>query len=299
MRRHAEQGAVVRTIAHLRRSEWVLCTYLAYAAILSAAVPIPRTARVEILELNLGLLLLYTLLVFRDTTEPGDPLGFVRDWLPLLVALLAYHEMGWFALPHTAHSLEASWVIWDRALLRSILRPVIESLGPLLPNILEAAYLLVYALAPFSVALLYAYRHRDRVDRFLFLFLLGVLLCYGQFPFWPSDPPRAVFPTEDLPRYITLFRRWNLWLLGKQGIHTSVFPSGHVAAAFSAAAGMWLYLPEHKWVARSLLAAAILIGIATIYGRYHYSADVCAGLAMTGLAIVVARFLDRHGEESR
>jgi hypothetical protein len=66
---------------------------------------------------------------------------------------------------------------------------------------LEIAYLLVYALGPFSVAMPYVYGRRDRVDRFLFLFLTGTLLCYAQFPFWPSEPPRVVFPTEDLPAY--------------------------------------------------------------------------------------------------
>ena len=105
--------------------------------------------------------------------------------------------------------------------------------GPVLPSILEISYSLVYTLAPFSVAVLYLTGRRDRVDRFLFIFVLSVLLCYAQFPFWPSEPPRVVFFGQDSPTYDTIFRRFNLWMLGNYGIHTSVFPSAHVAGAFA------------------------------------------------------------------
>jgi len=80
----------------------------------------------------------------------------------------------------------------------------------------------------------------------LFIFAVGVLLCYGQFPFWPSEPPRVVFSGKDLPTYVTVFRRFNLWMLGNYGIHTSVFPSAHVAGAFAAAFGAWRTLPERR-----------------------------------------------------
>jgi hypothetical protein len=33
-------------------------------------------------------------------------LGVARDWLPLAVILLAYREMGWFALPHQIDQID-------------------------------------------------------------------------------------------------------------------------------------------------------------------------------------------------
>jgi membrane-associated phospholipid phosphatase len=278
-----------RATASVRRSEWVLWAFLAYAAILAVVAPMARVTRLSTIGLNLALLVGYALLVCQETVRPRIHISIARDWLPLALTLLAFKEMGWFAVPHATHSLEASWVVWDRVILRGGGKAFIESLGPVLPSVLEIAYLLVYALGPFAVAMLYVYGRRNRVDQFLFLFLVGVLLCYAQFPFWPSDPPRTIFPTEDLPTYDTIFRRWNLWLLGVGGIHTSVFPSGHVAAAFSAAAGMWIALPEHKWVGRVLGVTAVLIALATVYGRYHYLADAVAGLLMAGAASITAR----------
>jgi hypothetical protein len=88
--------------------------------------------------------------------------------------------MGWLALPHSGHALEARWLPWDRGLLRRGVTAAIEALVSVLPSALEIAYSLGYALATFSIAVLYLYRRRDRVDRFLFIFALGVLLCYAQ-----------------------------------------------------------------------------------------------------------------------
>jgi membrane-associated phospholipid phosphatase len=280
-------------ISNVRSSEWILGSFLAYAAVMAAVMPLHRAVRATTITLNLSLLAGYVALITLETIRPRKALDIARDWLPLLLTLLAYREMGWFAQPHVTHTLEARWVVWDHVVLRGGAKAVIEWLGPFIPSILEIAYLLVYALGPFSVAMLYVYGRRERVNQFLFLFLLAVLTCYAQFPFWPSEPPRVVFPADDLPAYATVFRGWNLWLLGKGGIHTSVFPSGHVAAAFSAAAGMCLYLPEHKWVGRFLMVTAILVAVATVYGRYHYLVDAAAGLFMAGLAVLITRYSAR------
>jgi membrane-associated phospholipid phosphatase len=269
----------------------VIVAFLAYAAAAAAVLPVRPPIRPLTIALNAGLLGVYALLIYADRLRRREFLGIVRDWFPLVLVLLAYREMGWFALPIENHRFESAWVVWDRALLRGGARWVIELLGPVLPAILEISYSLVYTLGPFGVAILYVYRKRQRVDAFLFPFLLGVLLCYAQFPYWPSEPPRTVFPGEDFPTYETVFRRFNWWMLGGYGIHTSVFPSAHVAGAFSSFFGMWIALPEHRWVARFLLVMAFLIATATVYGRYHYFADAAAGFTMAVLAFVAARRL--------
>lgn len=275
----------------LRRSECVLIAYLIWAAGVAVALPVRSPVRPVTLVLNLTILACYALLAYADSLRRQPLLATLRDWFPFPLLLLAYREMGWFALPILGHSLEERWVVWDRFALGSGGRAAIELLGPVVPALLEIAYSLVYVLGPFSVAMLYVYRRRERVDRFLFVFTLGVLLCYAQFPFWPSEPPRTVFPGVDFPSYDTVFRRFNWWMLGGYGIHTSVFPSAHVAGAFAAALGMWFALPEHRWVARFLLVMAVLIATATVYGRYHYLADAAAGLVMAVLALAFTHAL--------
>lgn len=267
----------------VRKSEWVILAFLIYSGALALLLPITTEIRVRVVAINIAVILGYAMLIRADRFRWA---AYARDAATMALVILAYREMGWFAQPHPQHALESAWVVWDRAVLRGGGRAAIEALGPLLPSILEISYALVYTLAPFSIAMLYAYNHHERSDRFLFVFAVGVLVCYGQFPFWPSDPPRVIFSAEDLP-YDTVFRRFNLWMLGNYGIHTSVFPSAHVSGAFASAFGAWRALPERPWVGRFVLGMAILIAIATVYGRYHYLADAVAGLAFAILAWAV------------
>ena len=273
----------------LRSYEWLLALYFIYTAILAQALRLPPGVATVTLLLNLTVLAAVALLAYVDGLRRRF-FAIVRDWFPFPLALLAYREMGWFAQPHRSTALEEAWLRWDRWLLNDLgARRAIEVFGPVLPAILEISYTLVYTLGLCGVAALYVCGHRKRVPRFLFVFLFGVLIAYAQFPFWPSEPPRTLWPGQDFPSYETPFRRFNWWLLGGYGIHTSVFPSAHVSGAFSAAFGMIAVLPEKPWVGRCLLVMAVLIATATVYGRYHYLADALAGLACAVLAVFVRK----------
>jgi membrane-associated phospholipid phosphatase len=265
----------------VRRHEWLLVLYFVYTSLLALALDLrPPIPAVTVL-VNLLVVVGYRFLVWADSFRQPLLLGVIRDWFPLLLALLAYRQMGWFAPERREFRFEQAWILLDRWLLRQTpFKAAIEAFGPLLPSILELSYSLVYTLAPLSMAALYLCRKRQRADILLGCFLFSVLLAYAQFPMWPSEPPRALFPNEDLPGYFTAFRKFNLSLLGSYGIHTSVFPSAHVSGAYGAAFGMWMALPERPWIWRTLLILATLIAIATIYGRYHYTIDAIAGVSI-------------------
>jgi membrane-associated phospholipid phosphatase len=274
----------------MRASEWLLAGYFVYTALLAQILPLRPPIPALTAVLNLTILAGYALLAYADSFRRRLFLGVIRDWFPFPLLLLAYREMGWFAQPQQQHRLEEIWVAWDRALLYGLgVKSAIESLGPVLPALLEISYTLVYTLGPLAVVILYASGRRERVESFVFTFALGVLLAYVQFPFWPSEPPRTVFPGQDFPAIDTVFRRLNWWMLGGYGIHTSVFPSAHVSGAFSAAFAMRRVLPEKLWPGRFLLVMAILIATATVYGRYHYFADAAAGLGLALAAEGISR----------
>ena len=282
-------ASVPASVKGVRPPEWILFGFLLYAPALTFFLPAPDGLRTRLVSLNLVVLLVYAGLIFLDHAKPHLALAVIRDWLPLGMILLAYREMGWFALPHQLHSLEAQWVAWDRLVLGHGGRALVEFLGPLLPSVLEIAYALVYALPPFALGILYLNGRKEAANQFLTVVLLSVLLCYAQFPFWPSEPPRVVFAGLDLPSYDTVFRRFNLWMLGNYGIHTSVFPSAHVAGAFSTAFGLRLAMPESRRIYRSFFVIALLIAVATVYGRYHYLADATCGAVIACLVPLVLR----------
>ncbi len=279
----------------LRRSEWTLAVYFLYSSALALLLPLRSPIPAVTVAVNAAVLAGLALLAWGESLAGREFFSIARDWYPLPLMLLAYREMGWFAPASHSHALERAFEGWDKALLNQWgLRAAVEALGPALPSLLEVAYSLVYAIPAFAVAMLYAYRRRERVNAFLFAFLLGILSCYALFPYFLSEPPRTVFPAQDFPSYETPFRRFNWWLLGGYGIHTSVFPSAHVAGAFSAALAMRRLLRERRWVARFLMALAVLIALATVYGRYHYAADALAGLGVSLVAQFVAARVERR-----
>jgi membrane-associated phospholipid phosphatase len=270
--------------------------YFLYAAVMSAVLPVASAVTSFTLGLNLTLIGLFVAMAYAGRMSPHSAaLSIVRDWFPLAVLLLAYREMGWFAPAHHTFELEKGWIVWDRLLLSDWgLQAAIEAFGPVLPSLLEICYSLVYSIGPLCLAALYIWGRRERADALLFRFLLGTVLSYALFPYFPSEPPRTVFPMENLPAFDTVFRQFNWWLLGNQGIHTSVFPSAHVSSAYAGAFALFRVMPERKWVGWALTLLATGIFWATIYGRYHYAVDAAAGLVIAAVTFGLCEWIERR-----
>lgn len=266
----------------LRVAEWVLAGYFAYTAILAVALPVAGSLRALILCTSVAaLLVLYCTGRLRRRLVPDGP----RSVLPICGVLLAYKQMGWFAQPGHEVGLELEWVRWDRLVLEDWkLREAVEAFGPVLPETLELLYLLTYAVAPAGLLLAAAAGRFDRADRFLACYAASALAAYALYPYFPSEPPRTVFPGDMLGQYGGMFRAVNWWILDRGGIHTSVFPSGHSASAFGAGFGLLMAVPARKRYGAAMLALASGISVATVYGRYHFAVDAIAGLAVSCIA---------------
>jgi membrane-associated phospholipid phosphatase len=263
----------------LRSCEWLIIGYFSYVAILAPVRIAEGDARWMAAALAAIVAAILVALAWRKS--------FLRDWIPLACTLAAYREMDWFTPKVQDHHFENAWIGWDRWLLDGAhVRAAIESAGALLPSYFEICYVLVYAVAPISLALLLVNHRRANLNIFWMAYLAGTLGAYALFPYFPSEPPRTVFPGLDLPHIVTVFRRFNLWILGNYGIHSSVFPSAHVSSAFASAWGLLMAIPERKRIGWMMALYAASVAIATIYGRYHYSADVVAGIATSLLAFL-------------
>lgn len=269
-----------------RSSEWICLAYFAYTAVVAALRPVDAWVRWEVWAADLAV---WAALWFLASSRAAknQTLRVLRDWFPLALILLAYRQMGWMALPHENRNFENRWIGLDRALLHEWgLKRAIESLGPLLPNLLELSYLLVYVMPVLAVAVFYARSGRRHLDEAYWIILSATLTTYALYPYFPSEPPRTVFPLDDLP-VMSALRAINLKIVGAYGIHMSVFPSGHAAAAFSCAFAVRRLLPEYRWTGRAFLVLAVLIAIATVYGRYHFAIDTVAGLMMALAALAL------------
>lgn len=267
-----------------RPSERICLAYFCYTALVAALRPLPWQPRLEVWAADAAVVVTLALLA-RPAALRRPPLAVFRDWFPLALILLAYRQMGWMALPHESRNFENFWIGLDRFLLHTIgLKSLLEFAGPLVPNLLELSYLLVYVMPVAAVAAFYACGARTRLDAAYRIILSATLASYALYPFFPSEPPRTAFPAEDLP-VMSALRAFNLKILGAYGIHMSVFPSGHSAAAFSCAFAVRRLLPERPLAGRAFLALAVLIAVATVYGRYHFAIDTLAGFGMAAAAL--------------
>jgi hypothetical protein len=143
----------------VRAVEWVLAAYFGYTSIVALLLPVSVEIRTRTLAVNACAVACLAWLIWQSRKEWAV---IARDWGTLALALLGYREMGWFAPAEHYYTLEQNWILWDRILLGQFgLKLLIEIAGPVLPFVLELSYLLVYALGPFCLAMIYVYRRRS------------------------------------------------------------------------------------------------------------------------------------------
>ncbi len=168
----------------LRSSEILFLAFFAWTAAQTVVRGLPARALIISVAVLACAWLLFTWLARYSRIQA---VGIARDWVPLGLVLVAYREMDLFSRPAGAHQLEQGWQAIDRVLLNGWgVRHAIESLGWLLPAYFEVMYLLVYGIAFFVMAVVYAAGRRDLADRILFVYLLGRL---ALMPFSRSFPP--------------------------------------------------------------------------------------------------------------
>lgn len=280
---------MIRWLTLFRPTDYLLTAYLSYVLLLALLRPLSSKALLFIVSIDLAVVFGLVVAAWGYHLRRSKVLHVLRDLLTLACVILAYRQMGWLAPASHTNVLENQWIKLDRYLLSNLgLRELIEAAGPLFPAILEISYSIVYTLGLAGVMVLYNRRRFAETPRFLTIYVAGTILAYALFPFFPSEPPWTVFPGQDMPTVTTLFRTFNLKLVGGYGIHTSVFPSAHVSSAFAAAYGLYLCLPERRIFAHIFFVVATLIAIATVYGRYHYAVDAVAGFALsTGIFLIL------------
>ncbi len=276
------------TWPRLRGSEWVLIGFFGYIVAIAPFFRDRPHLRYQP-AIALGTVFAFlSVLAYSQHASGARAFGIIRDWIPIPLTLLAFREMELFLTSSYARAYEMAWIRWDDLLLRTWhLRAGIESAGAIFPFYLELCYLLVYGVGAYCVAVLYIRGRRGEVNRFWIIYLVGTLTAYALFPYFPSQPPRIAFPGIGVPDVTTWVRQLNLSILRHATIHSGVFPSAHVSSAFSCAWGMFLVLPERRRFGWGLLIYALSVSVATVYGRYHYAADVVAGFGVSLIAAAV------------
>ena len=278
-------------IGVLRRAEKILLAYFIYIA---ATVSVRAEPRGTYLLAWTIPLMVWAAIVAQSRFSRGWS-RVTRDWASLGLILVAYRELDWFAGRPALLVWQHTWIGWDRYLLNDIgLRSALEHFGSFIPSGLEAVYLSLYGIPALCMGALYWNGRRAKIDRFLTTLFLGTLCAYALLPLFPIQSPRFAYANQDLPTYTSVWRSINVWLLDHCDISTSVFPSGHVAVAFSSAFGLIRALPDRRWLCAGVLTAAIIVFSSTVYCRYHYVTDGLASIGISVGAWLLTEAMDRN-----
>ncbi len=266
------------------RWEWIAVGYYAYLLIVSLAFTRFARARGAVFAATVAC----ALVIGGQTISPLDlrlqhiAFGIV---VPSVVLLVGYRLSGlFFTTP--MHSAER-WLmaVDDRFLRLPGVFAGYEASPRFIRELMETAYLLVYAVIPAAAVTLIMGNHPDALPRFWATVLLAEFVSYGMLPWLQTRSPRAL---ESVPASHSqlIVRRFNTAILSRGSIQVNTVPSGHAAGAVATALAVIDVMPPAGIV---FLALAVAIVVSTVLGRYHYLVDSLLGVLVATGAWLICR----------
>jgi len=259
--------------------EWVTFAYLAWlcAIITWWHSNVPHAPVRLAAHLAIAIAILY---VAHSAARSQNVLvHFLRHWYPLPLYLFLFEELGGLV-----HAIFPGWFdTWFIAFDYH------------LTGVHPSVWMAQFASPPLNDYMQFAY-----LTYFLYLLLLPAILYVRaqRTAFWTVMVATAVahysvyvisilLPVESPYHSLAALNRKALaggyWtaLIGLierfARVHGAAFPSAHVAGSMVALLASWRY---RRWLFWACLPFFISMCVATVYGRYHYAADVLAGLAV-------------------
>ena len=144
--------------------------------------------------------------------------------------------------------------------------------------------MLCYPLVPLAFSIVWWRGGAAEIGRFWSSVLLAGFSCYGTIPWLVCDPPWLRIKRERGRDVAAL----NAFVLRRVSHQLNTFPSGHVAVAAAAAAGVAVVSPVAGAMV-ALVAAAIAVG--AVAGGYHYAVDVILGIVVAAAAFLTAGWI--------
>ncbi|MBI3662716.1 MAG: phosphatase PAP2 family protein [Acidobacteria bacterium] len=257
--------------------EWVTLGYLGVSNLLLLLFRsnLPDAEKYFLLHGAVGTGML--VLVWGAQKWPFAGLHFARHWYPFALFIYFFEE-----LHHTVHLIFPGWfdrwlIAFDFALFGVHPTVWLERFAAPATNDLMAFFYLTYYFYTVALAgVLYAKKEWKEFWTVMTATAMAYAIGYVIALVFPIEGPyhtlRALQrggleggPVTLLMSLIQQFGR----------VHGAAFPSLHVAGAFVALLGARQFARRLFWVFLPLFAAMC---VSTVYGRYHYVADIFGGL---------------------
>lgn len=273
-------------IKRLNAVDLLTLAYLAFTGLLLVASPHDVPDRARMLAVRAGLFALVVLLAHYRHPQPSGvghkALNFLSHWYPIVLPGYLFEE-----IHNLVHIVFPQW--FDAALIQLDyamfgVHPTIwfeRHISFAMTELMNFAYFTYWPLVPGIALLLWLGRYeqarRTHFTEFTLSLCIAYYLCYVVFVLFPVEGPyhtlRHLQQVHEMPGWLFTAA---VEFVEKHGrIHGGAFPSAHVAGSVVA------LVAAFRWSKRLGFALApLVIGvmISTVYGRYHYAADVWGGV---------------------
>lgn len=225
-----------------------------------------------------------------DRGWPGPTLHFARHWYPQAFFLFCFEE-----LHYLVHLIFPGWydrwlIAFDHWLVGAHPTVWLEQFArPALNDFMQMAYMSYFFYLVILAGLLYRRGEWKAFWAVMTSAALSYVLGYAIAILFPVEGPYHSLAALQRNQLTGGFFTALMGLIERFGrVHGAAFPSGHVSGSLVALLGAWRYRRRLFWV---FLPFFLCMMVSTVYGRYHYVADVFGGLVVGAIGFWLGHLL--------
>jgi membrane-associated phospholipid phosphatase len=288
-----------RSFDEFRRSlgafEWVTFAYLGWLNVLLALFHRNVAHAAQHFVIHCWIALGIICLAWAAAHSRNRVLRFARAWYPLPLYIFFFEE-----LQGLVHAIFPGW--FDRWLIQfdfnfAGVHPSVwlaRFSSPALNDFMQLAYMTYFLYLVLLPAILYAQKDRMGFWNVMVSTAIANYTVYLIAVLFPIESPyHALAAMNTTPLTGGYFTAAIEFIERFGRVHGGAFPSAHVAGSAVAMLASWRY---RRWLFCVCLPFFISMCVSTVYGRYHYIADVLAGIAVGALGFAAGSWLmERRG----
>jgi membrane-associated phospholipid phosphatase len=294
-----EEASLPRGLAEIWRAcgafEWVTFAYLASVNVLLLVFHRNVVHAAMYWVAHAWLCIGIICLSLAATHSKNPVLQFVRSWYPLPLYIGFFEELGGLV-----HMIYPGW--FDRWLIQfdygfAGVHPSVwlaRFSSPAMNEFMQFAYMTYFLYLVILPAILYAHKERLAFWTVMVSTAVAHYSVYAIAVLFPIESPYYSLPPLDAkPATGWYFTAGIDFIESIARVHGAAFPSAHVAGSMVALLAAYRYRRWLFWFSLSFFASMC---VATVYGRYHYVADVLAGIAVGTIGFAAGSWLlERKG----
>jgi len=259
--------------------EWVTVGYLSWMLALLCAFHrnIPHAARY--FAIHVAIAAGIVCLAWMGARSENRAVQFTRHWYPLALYIFFFEE-----LQGLVHAIYPGW--FDRWLIQfdynfAGVHPaawMARFATPALNDFMQFSYMTYFQYLVILPAILYMQKQRAAFWTVMVSTAVAHYSVYVIAVLFPVESPYFALASLNLPQLRGGAFTTTIEFIERFGrVHGAAFPSAHVAGSMVALLAARRYKP---WLFRISSPFFLSMCVATVYGRYHYVADVLAGIVV-------------------